>query len=429
MNNQSDGGNPLDKGSEMKCPFSEGNNDMFLQPESKEQNLSSDFDPVKKETFASAHEEYKELRQKCPVAYSEAYDGFWALFKYQDIVSVLKEPATFVTSVQNVVPKVSTTGRRPPLHLDPPEHTPYRRTLDPFFTDEKMSQIEPLVRETTVQLLQDYIDAGGGDICTNFSHHLPGYVFAKFFNLPTELSMEIREVTKLYVQALNKVDKPAIQQKSLELYDIARTIIQMRKDNPLDPTEDVTSAFLAKTYKGEPLPDELVLGTIRQLIVVGMIAPVVFIGSMSVHLAQNPKIQDQLRKDPSLIPAAIEEYLRLFTPYRGFARTPNKDVELGGRKIKQDEPIAVVFASANRDEEVFPNGDKFILNRPNIKDHIAFGMGPHQCPGAPLARLMLRITLKELLERTKNIELAGEVKMTPFPEWGPVSVPLKVEKV
>ncbi|ARK29938.1 cytochrome P450 [Halalkalibacter krulwichiae] len=413
--------------SQQKCPFHQGTIDLSLDSQDKlDERLTNDFDPTKKETFTSAHEEYKELRQRCPVAYSEAYDGFWALLKYEDIVNVLKDPNTYVTSVQNVVPKVSTTGRRPPLHLDPPEHTPYRRTLDPFFTDEKMNEIEPVIRKTTIDLLQPFINSGGGDICTEFSHQLPGYVFAQFFNLPTELGMKIREVTKLYVKALNEVDKPTIQEKSLELYDIARMIIQMRKEAPLDPTTDITSAFLARKYKGEPLPDELILGTIRQLIVVGMIAPVVFIGSMSVHLAENQDVQELLRNDPSLIPAAIEEYLRLFTPYRGFARTSKHDVEIRGRKIKKDEPIAVVFASANRDEEVFPNADKFILNRPNIKKHVAFGMGPHQCPGAPLARLILNITLKELLVRTKKLELDGEVIMTRFPEWGPVSVPLKV---
>ena len=411
-----------------KCPFHQGEMDLLLNDNQDNTNerRTHDFDPTKKETFTSAHEEYKELRKNCPVAHSEAYDGFWALLKYEDVVNVLKDPHTFVTSVQNVVPKVSTTGRRPPLHLDPPEHTPYRRTLDPFFTKEKMAEIEPLVVKTTVDLLQPFIDAGGGDICTEFSHQLPGYVFAKFFNLSTELGMKIREVTKLYVKALNDVDKPTIQEKSLELYDIARTIIQMRKEEPMDPTKDVTSAFLARKYKGEFLPDELILGTIRQLIVVGMVAPVVFIGSMSVHLSQNPDIQDMLRNDSSLIPAAIEEYLRLFTPYRGFARTAKHDVTIRQRTIKKDEPIAVVFASANRDEDVFPNGDKFILNRPNIKDHVAFGMGPHQSPGSPLARLMLATTLKELLARTKKIELNGEMTMTRFPEWGPVSVPLKV---
>ena len=144
----------------------------------------------------------------------------------------------------------------------------------------------------------------------------------------------------------------------------------------------------------------MVLGTIRQFIVVGMVAPCVFIGSMVVHLARNPELQRMLRDDPGLIPAAVDEYLRLLTPYRGFARTPTRDVELGGRLIREGEPVAIVYASANRDETVFPEPEKFILGRPNIGKHVAFGVGPHRCAGAPLAELMLRVTLEELLSRT-----------------------------
>src|SRR5438128_9959648 len=151
----------------------------------------------------------------------------------------------------------------------------------------------------------------------------------------------------------------------------------------MDPREDPASALLAATDdQGNLLPDQLLLGTVRQLIVVGMIAPSVFIGTVVVHLARHQELQQRLREHLELVPAATEEYLRLFTPYRGFARTAKHDVTIGGRSIKKDEPIALVFASANRDEAVFPNGDEFVLHRPNIKEHVAFGAGPHQCAGA-----------------------------------------------
>jgi len=394
--------------------------------ESKGCSYRHDFEAMTHETFTSAHETFDDLRQKCPVAHSNSYDGFWALLKHEDILSVLKDPRTYVTSVQNVVPKVSTTGRRPPLHLDPPEHTPYRRTLDPFFTENKMAELESPIRNIVIDLLDTYINKSGGDICAEFSHKLPGYVFAEFFNLSNEQSMSIREVTRKYVKALHELKKDEIQKYSLELYEFASQIIDTRKDNPMNPEQDVVSAYLARKYKGESLPENLILGTIRQLIVVGMVAPVVFIGSMCVHLAENPEIQEQLRQDLSLIPAAVEEYLRLYAPYRGFARTPIQDVEINGQLIKKDEPIALVFSSANRDESVFPNGDQFILNRPNIKEHLAFGSGPHRCPGSPLARMMFRITLSELLKRTEKIELAGNIEMTNWPEWGAISVPLYV---
>ena len=388
--------------------------------------LGHDLDPLTPETFTSAHEELRELRGRCPVAHSESFDGFWALLRHADVVDVLTQPDTFVTSVQNVVPKVAFTGRRPPLHLDPPEHTPYRQVINRFFTPARTARLEPAVRRIAGDLLAPFIGQGGGDLCDAFTHRYPGHVFAEFFNLPADLGMEIREVTAIYNRALQEARDELVKSTSLELYSIAKRIIAMRKQAPLPEDEDLTSALLAKRWQGQPLPDDLVLGTIRQMIVVGMIAPSVFIGTMAVHLAKHPDLQQQLRDEPELIPAAIEEYLRLYTPYRGFARTANRDVEIGGRQIEADEPIALVYASANRDEAVFDEPDRFILNRPNIDRHIAFGLGPHRCAGESLARLMLQVTLEELLSRTSSMELDGEPEMTRWPEWGTLSVPMRV---
>ena len=195
----------------------------------------------------------------------------------------------------------------------------------------------------------------------------------------------------------------------------------MRKAEPLDPADDPASGLLATG-----LPEDMLLGTIRQFIVVGMIAPSVFIGSMVIHLAEHEDVQQQLRADPTLIPAAVDEYLRLLTPYRGFARTTTRDVEIRDRVIPKDAPVAVVFASANRDEDVFPEPDRFVLDRPNIRRHVAFGLGPHRCAGAPLGTLMLRLTLDELLGRTSRIEVTGEPVMTRWPEWGTLSVPVRL---
>lgn len=388
--------------------------------------LGHDLDPLTPETFTSAHEELRELRGRCPVAHSETFDGFWALLRHNDVVDVLTQPDTFVTSVQNVVPKVAFTGRRPPLHLDPPEHTPYRQVINRFFTPERTARMEPAVRRIAGELLATFVEQGGGDLCDAFTHRYPGHVFAEFFNLPADLGLEIREVTARYNRALQEARDELVKSTSLELYSIAERIIAMRKEDPLPEDEDLTSALLAKRWQGQPLPDDLVLGTIRQMIVVGMIAPSVFIGTMAVHLAQHPQLQQQLRDEPELITSAIEEYLRLYTPYRGFARTPNRDVEIGGRRIEADEPIALVYASANRDEAVFDDPDRFILDRPNIDRHIAFGLGPHRCAGESLARLMLQVTLEELLSRTGTIELDGEPVMTRWPEWGTLSVPMRV---
>jgi len=381
----------------------------------------SDFDPLAPETFTSFHEEFTELRQRCPVAHSDAYNGFWALTRYDDVVAAVKDPERFTTTVQNVVPKLAFTGRRPPLHLDPPEHTPYRTALNPYFTSERMAELEPRLREVIGGLLQPIVDAGGGDICEDFTYRLPGYVFAEFFNLTPELGLRIREASRAFNLAVQDFVDEEVKRTSLALYEIAREIIAMRQAEPLDPADDPATGLLRTG-----LPEDMLLGTIRQFIVVGMIAPSVFIGSMVIHLAEHEDLQRQLREDPSLVPAAVEEYLRLLTPYRGFARTPTRDVEIRGRVIPKDDPVAVVFASANRDEDVFPDPHRFILNRPNIRQHVAFGVGPHRCAGAPLGRLMLRLTLEELLERASRIDVVGEPRMTRWPEWGTLSVPVRL---
>jgi cytochrome P450 len=149
-------------------------------------------------------------------------------------------------------------------------------------------------------------------------------------------------------------------------------------------------------------------------------------GSISVHLCKDQPLQRRLRADPALIPDAIEEFLRLYTPYRGFARTSVCDVELHGRTIPAGEAIALLYCSANRDESVFPDGDRFVLNRPNIDEHLAFGRGPHNCPGLHLGRMQLRVAVEELLAASPNgFELAGDITMSRWPEIGPLVVPLR----
>ena len=236
--------------------------------------------------------------------------------------------------------------------------------------------------------------------------------------------MRLAEVGRRYNIAVQSNDESATKETSLLLYAMARAVVADRKRAPLDPSEDATSALLAVRIDGQALPDEMIVGTIRQVLVVGIIAPTVVIGSIVVHLARDPALQFRLRANVELAQAAIEEFLRLYTPYRGFARTATRDVELHGRTIPAGEPIALVYASANRDEEVFEEAESFRLDRPNLRDSLAFGRGTHNCPGAALARLELRVALEEILGHTRSFRLAGAITPTRFPEIGALRVPL-----
>jgi cytochrome P450 len=385
---------------------------------------AQDFESMGPETFDSPHEQFRRLRAECPVAWSNGWGGFWALTKYDDIIDVLSDPLTFTTTIQNVVPRVATSRRRPPLHLDPPEHTPYRKAIAPLFRESRMAVWEPAVRRMVIELLEPVLAKGEADICREFSYRLPIHVLAEFFNIPGEQANQVRDIGSVYNIALQERNDTLVQETSEQLYGIARDIIELRKREPLSPEDDPTSALLAARHEGKPLPEDMILGTIRQMLVVGIIAPTTAIGSMMVHLARNPQHQEYLRANPQRIGDAVEELLRLYTPYRGFARTARRDVEIGGRKICAGEAIALVFTSANRDEDRFRDPDTFDIDRP-VRDHITFGRGPHNCPGAGLGRLQLRLALEEVLARTKGFEITGDIDMTRWPEYGPLTVPLK----
>lgn len=384
-----------------------------------------DFDPVRPgETFTSAHQEFRDLRGRSPIARSQEYGGFWALLGYDEVLQVITDIEHFTTSKQNAIPKFAFTGVRPPLHLDPPEHMAYRRVINHFFTPPKMRDLAPSVRRIAVELLDPLIDAGWADVCKQYAHKFPAHVFAEFFNLSVDVSTEIKEVSGTYVDAIQVLDHDVVKRLSGRLYEIAQQIIDERRRGSYDPEDDLTAALLAAEYDGGPLPDAMVLGCVRQLIVTGMVAPSVFTGNMFVHLSRDPELQDRLREDPALIPAAVEEFLRLYSPYRGMARTAREDIVLGGQLIRKDDPLALVYTSANRDERVFPDGERFVLGRPNITQHISFGRGTHSCPGAPLARMMMNVTLEETLARSSSFRLAGSPEMSIWAEWGTRSVPI-----
>ncbi|MEO6388910.1 MAG: cytochrome P450 [Croceibacterium sp.] len=387
--------------------------------------MSNDFDPMIPETFDSPHEEYRRLRETCPVAHSETWGGFWALMKYEDVAAASADFRTFITSKQNVIPKVAFTGRRPPLHLDPPEHTHYRRALSPLLSEKRVARLEPVIRAISRELLHDMVSRGGGDIVADFSAPMPIATFANWMNLEPAAVAELTQVGRDYNIAVQSNDMDETKRSSLLLYDMARTLVSDRMSSPLSTDEDATSALLAARVGGEPLPEEMIVGTIRQVLVVGIIAPSVTIGSFVVHLARDRQLQSRLRGDPRLIPAAVEELLRLYSPYRGFARTAVCPVEFRGRTIPEGEPIAIVYASANRDADVFEDPDTFRLERDNIKDSLAFGRGPHACVGAALARLELKVALEEILAAAPEFTLAGEPVQTRFPEIGALSVPIR----
>lgn len=159
-----------------------------------------------------------------------------------------------------------------------------------------------------------------------------------------------------------------------------------------------------------------------------MVAPTIVITAITKHLSEDKALQRKLREDRSLLPAAIEEFIRLHVPYRGFARTAVNEEVLSGTKVPPEEPITVVYSAANRDPAQFPDPHKFVLGRENISSHLGFGRGIHRCAGASLARTLVRVYLETILDRCSDWDVDGQVEYARLPEVGPTSCPVKLYK-
>lgn len=385
-----------------------------------------DFDALASETFDSPHAVYRRLRAECPVAYSSAHAGFWALTRYDDVKHAASDPHTFISSVRAVVPSDPRGTRRPPLNFDAPLHTPYRRALDRTLGKRRLDALAPRLREHAVRELRPLLDRGRGDIALEFGSVYPACVAGEWLNLDAAAVRELAAVARDWVQAWRVRDVETVNRTSGWMYDLARSLLADRRAHPRPPAEDPASSLLAATYEGRPLDDEHMVGALRQSLVVGMVAPPLLLGGIAIHLSRDRALQDRLRTGPHLLAAALEEFLRLYTPYRGFARTVSHAVVLHGRRIEPGVPVTLVYASANRDERVFEAPDEFRIDRANIAQHLAFGRGPHRCAGMPLARVSLRIAIEELLARTRDFEVDGPVEPTLMPELGARSVPLRL---
>ncbi|WP_395105111.1 cytochrome P450 [Actinomadura sp. SCN-SB] len=388
----------------------------------------ADWDPRGPETFDSAHLQYTEIRGRCPVAWSDAFGGFWSVFKYDDIVRVTEDADGFITSIQNTVPGIPRAERRPPLHIDPPEHRRYRRPLNQVFRKSVVGRFEPRFRELAGDLLEAMLARGGGDFSREFALPYAAGAFAAMLGLPLDLMLRTREIGIRYSFAIQDMDRERIKATSDELYVVAEEIFALVTSEDRDPETDMVAALLAATRDpDEPITERAVVSTIRQIIVAATGAPHAVLGSCAVHLARDAGLQERLRARPDLLPVALEEFLRLYSPYRVFARTATRDTTIRDRTIKKGEAVALIFPSGNRDEDHFTDPHTFRLDRrPNR--HIAFGRGAHTCVAAPMARIELRVALEELLKRTASFELSGEVEMFNWLEFGPVTTPLTMTR-
>ena len=400
------------------------------------QGPGHEFDPTTDTVRADPHGLYRSLRARCPVAHSEAYGGFWIATQRADIERITTDPVTFTSRHGIIVPRNPASGRRPPLHFDPPDHTVFRTAINPAFRKDRLRRLEPVLADRARELAEEVAARGHFDGFADLASPLAATTVGHLLNLPEGLFEPMTRHAARFELAQFAFDAEEVERENQVLYRLSRELVAERRANPLDPEEDLVSGLLAVDLTRTELapgPDtdpgaaaealeEIVAGSVRQLVVAGHGAPALVLASAIGHLADDPDLQDRVRRRPELLDGVMEELLRLHTPNQGFARTATAEVELGGRTIPAGSLIAIPYTSANRDEAVYDRPDEVVPER--SERHLAFGFGVHVCPGAHLGRLQTSLALSALLTATTAIERTGPATWAPFPVHGPSRLPL-----
>lgn len=340
------------------------------------------------------------MRALCPVARSDAHEGFWVVSGYEEALAVAQDWQTYSSAHGLSITKSATVVRNLPVEADPPEQRVFKKLVSPYFTPAAVARWEKPTRDLVTRLIDAFIGDGACEFMDAFARPLPSRAFFELaINAPAE---DLDKVAYLASASGNPTVANA-RECWLGLYQWIKGFTQARRAQP--PRGDVVDAIIGARIDGRPITEDEVIGAVQLLILGGLETTAGALGLMLLTFCEEPATAARLRADPGLIPDAIQELLRLDPSFVSVGRTAVRDAELAGQSIKSGDKVLIHWASANRDRGEFTDPDAFDLGRERNR-HLSFGVGPHRCLGSNLAKMNLRIALEELLRRMDDIRLA-----------------------
>ena len=365
---------------------------------------------------------WADLRGRCPVAHSKRFeDGAYFASRYADVREISYDSEHFSSRRVIVRERKVPPQPAPPITSDPPEHTPARKILLPPFTPQAIAKIEPHTRAICRELL-DAIEAKGGacDAAVDYAQHIPVRVIAHMLGVPEDDGDRFRHWIHLILEvgiSDESVILPALQEMSM--YFGAE--IQKRAGNPGD---DLISFLMKARIDGQPLTPPHIIGSLRLLLIAGIDTTWSAIGASLWHLATHAEDRRRLAADDSLMPTAIEEFLRAYAPVT-MAREVAKETVVGGCTFREKGQVLLSFPAANRDPAMFPDADRVLIDRAENR-HAAFGLGRHRCLGSNLARMEMQVAIGEWMARFPEFRLAdgAQVKWSEGTVRGPRRLPV-----
>lgn len=390
------------------------------------------YDPYSREVQEDPFPTYAYFREEEPCHYNPKMD-FYSLFRFDDVWDATLDWKTFSSRLG---PALETRSEPPPEHvpsiigMDPPRQVKIRNLLSKGFTPRRIADLEPKVRRIAARYLDEFVEAGGGDIQAAFSSKLPMDVISVLVGIPEEFRSGYRRAVERALMRDPETGLPVPPEP--DALDTRAMLLDLLKQRRSEPREDLITVAAQSEFEDvdgvrRRLTDQEVVAFIGLLATAGSETTVKLLGNCVVYLWQHPDQRKRLWDDPTLIPGAVEEVLRYDPPSQFQGRVAGRDVVYHGVTIPEGARVALVTGAACRDPREFDDPDRFDIDRQPDRE-LHFGYGAHVCIGKSLARQETRVALEEIRKRFANYEVVEEGLTRTYQAHvrGFAEVPLKI---
>jgi cytochrome P450 len=341
-----------------------------------------------------------EMRERCPVAHTDAHGGAYVVTRYEDVLRVAQDWQTFSSAHGIMIPRTDDAVTLIPGDFDPPLQRHYRRALNPLLTRPVVEQYEAGMRTVARELLSPLSEVGPVDLVPAFTDPYPRLVFFRHV-----LGLPVSEVDEAvgYIFAIKEPKSAEMASRAWGAFTEYLSDVCARREAH-EPRGDLLDGVLQAEVDGRPITRDEAVRALMQLTFGGLGTTSAALANVVRRLAENPMLQRRLRAEPGRLPSAIEELLRYDTVAIVMARTTTADVEIEDVCVPAGEKVLLYYAGANRDPSEFPHADDIDIER-DVNRHLVFGAGPHRCIGSNLARKQILVALEEVLAHLDDIRL------------------------
>ncbi len=375
---------------------------------------ATDFDIFDPEHAADPGDVWSDLQGRCPMARTERYGGMWMATRYEDARELVMNTSVLSNRQVSLAPMKESSDLladyhshiTPPISNDPPEHTPLRRVILPFFSPRAVEEHKAFTEQLCNDLIDGFIQRRECDAAVDYAQQITPRVIGHMLGIDINRSDEFVSWVRGFIElGANDIELRERSRKQMMSF-FAEMVAERRKH----PGHDYISELCIKEVEGEPLTDKAIVNFALLLLIAGIDTTWSSIGSSMLHFATHEDDRRRMASEPDLLPTAVEELLRFYAPV-SVGRIAMEDLDHGDVTIKRGQRLMINYPAMCRDADAFERADEVVLDRERNR-HFAFGVGVHRCAGSNLARMEMQVALRVWFERIPEFWLTDPDKVT-----------------